>query len=59
MEERKRICCNCARNIRTQTKDGIKCTCELDGSNIGYVACFTNWCNRWKKSKKFEKGETE
>jgi len=56
MEERKRICCNCARNIRTQTKDGIKCTCELDGSYIGYVACFTNWCNRWKKSKKFEKG---
>lgn len=49
MAERKRVCCNCGNNIRTN-KDGlVECHCAIDGHRIGYVACFEHWCRKWKK----------
>lgn len=52
--ERKRVCCNCGRNIRTPKRTYIECNCELDGHYIGYVECMTGWCRRWKKDRKWE-----
>ena len=49
--ERKRVCCNCGRNIRTPKRTHIECICEIDGHYIGYVECMTGWCRHWKKGK--------
>ena len=50
----KECCCSCTHNIR-QTDDNriIRCYCEIDGHNIGYVACFEDVC------EKYEKGQTD
>ena len=52
-DERKRVCCNCGRNIRTEKDKRIECHCEIDGHYIGYIECFTGWCRRWKKETKW------
>ena len=52
MKERKRVCCNCGNNIRKKIDNDIKCYCAIHGHYIGYVACHTDWCNRWRKDKK-------
>ena len=53
---RKRVCCNCARNIRIKDEKGMvtENRCEIDGHYIGYVECFEGWCKRWKKDRTFE-----
>ena len=53
--ERKRVCCNCGNNIRKQYEHGIECECAIDGHIIGYVECFSDWCRRWKKDRKWER----
>ncbi len=55
LRERKRVCCNCGRNIRKEKPHGIECYCELDGHYIGYLECFEHWCRRWKKDRKWDK----
>ena len=53
--ERKRVCCNCGNNIRTEDEKGhIKCHCKIDGHYIGYVECFDGWCRRWRKDRKWD-----
>lgn len=49
-----RCCCNCRHDIRTETKNGIKCHCEIDGHYIGYIETFDGWCRRWAKDHKFD-----
>lgn len=52
MRERKRCCCNCNHDIRTEGKDGIiVCNCDVDNHYIGYVECFEGWCKRWASDK--------
>lgn len=54
MAERKRVCCNCGNNIRTEEDNGdIHCDCAVDGHRIGYIECFEGWCRRWKKDRTF------
>ena len=52
--ERKRVCCNCGNNIRTNVKDYIECHCQIDGHRIGYVECFEGWCRKWRKDRKWD-----
>lgn len=60
IEGRKRICCNCGHNIRTTEDNGhVKCNCDIDGHYIGYVACFTHWCPKWKRETKWDKKESD
>lgn len=49
MEERKRCCCNCRRNVRVEEHGGVNCYCDVDGHYISYVACFDDWCRHWAK----------
>lgn len=57
--ERKRVCCNCGRCIRTQKRTRIECHCELDGHYIGCIECMTVWCRRWKKDGKWRENDGE
>lgn len=53
MTDRKRCCCNCRHNIRTERVNlPTVCNCEIDGHYIGYVECFDDWCRRWASDKK-------
>lgn len=53
--ERKRVCCNCAHNIRKKIDAAhVRCECEIDGHYIGYIECMEGWCRRWKKDRSFE-----
>lgn len=55
-EQRKRCCCNCGNNIRVEQEDGyVRCECAIDGHYIGYVACFEDWCRRWRRERKWDK----
>ena len=49
MSDRK--CVSCNHNIRINTDKGIKCRCDIDGHDIGYVECFEGWCRHWSKNK--------
>lgn len=54
--KRKRVCCNCGNNIRKKMDGGhVQCYCQIDGHYIGYIACFEDWCRRWRKERKWEK----
>ena len=53
--QRKRVCCNCGNNKRIKQEDGhVRCECAIDGHYIGYVACFGDWCRRWKRNRKWD-----
>ena len=43
-------CCSCKHNKRKKDGENIYCECEIDGHYIGYIACFDNVCERWKKN---------
>ena len=49
-EPRKRCCCNCRHNTRSEKMDGDN-HCEIDGEYIGYIQCFEGWCRHWAKDK--------
>lgn len=60
MRSDEKCCCFCRHNIRTEEEKGyIKCHCDIDGHEIGYVACFEGWCRRWARNKKKDKIERE
>ena len=57
MAERKRCCCNCGNNIRTEDikfPGVIQNHCAIDNHRIGYIECFEGWCRRWKKDRKWD-----
>lgn len=61
MPERKRCCCNCGNNIRTESiiiPGLIQCHCAIDNHWISYGMSLSDWCHRWKKDRKWD-GERE
>ena len=57
MAERKRCCCNCGNNIRTESilmPGLIQCHCAIDNHWISYALSFSDWCRHWKKDRKFD-----
>lgn len=57
MAERKRCCCNCGNNIRTESikiPGIIQCHCAIDNHWISYGMSLSDWCHRWKKDRKWD-----
>ena len=51
-EENGKVCCNCRHNKRKNDKgERINCTCDIDGSYLGYVQVMTGWCRHWAKDE--------
>lgn len=51
-----KLCCNCIHCARWQTKDGIKCHCDLDDRYLGYLQVMDeeNDCKNWEKETKWD-----
>lgn len=54
-EENGKVCCSCGHNVRTDTKHGVECNCDIDGHYIGYIECMEHWCRRWKRDRTWDK----
>ena len=57
-EPRKRCCCNCRHNMRSESADGDN-RCDIDWSYISYTQCFEGWCRHWAKDKWQEGADDE
>ena len=57
-----RVCCSCGNCIRMQSSKLAECIetyCAIDGHYIGYVECFTHWCRRWKRERKWDDAQED
>lgn len=50
-------CVNCSYDKRIATEYGTECRCEIDNHYIGYVACFEQTCEEFKRTTKWDKKE--